>query len=258
MIVSNNPIIAAKETLNYLGWSKPGDLTLEEIVYALGVNLKVTKLDGSEGLILMDNSSAIISVDSSINILGKRNFVIAHEIGHFLLHRKKIKLFSDTNKTLSEWHINNKVEREANQFATELLMPEDLYREKVAQKRLSLDLIVQTAEYFKVSNTACALRYVQLGDFPSMIVYVEDSIIKWKQYSEDFPFQFLKLYEKVSTYTVAGDFFVGNGIEEKPEKVDVIEWFPEDFEAQEKVSWQIYEQCFQVSDKGVISVLWTF
>lgn len=258
MKVSSNPTIAARETLNYLGWAKPGDLKLEEMVYALGANLKEAKLEGSEGRILMDKTSAIISIDSSIHISGKRNFVIAHEIGHFLLHRDNLKLFSDTNKTLSDWHSNEKVEKDANKFATELLMPANLFRDRISQKRLSLDLISRTAEYFQVSSTACALRYIHLGDYPSMIVYVEDSIIRWKQTSNDFPFQFLKLYEKVQPYTVAGDFFIGNGLEDTPVKIDVLEWFPEDFEAQEKSSWQIYEQCFQVADNGVVSVLWTF
>ncbi len=257
-MASNNPVIAARETLNCLGWTKPGDLELEEMVFALGANLKETKLEGSEGRIIMDKSSAIISVDSSIRIPGKRNFVIAHEIGHFRLHRFNSKLFSDTDKTLSDWHNKEAVENEANIFATEFLMPTHLFHEKINHKRLSLDLIIKTAEYFRVSYTACALRYIRLGDYPSMVVYSENSTIRWKQCSDDFPFQFLRLYEKVPVYTVAGDFFVGNGIEEKPVKVDVIQWFPEDFEAQQKSDWQIYEQCFQVADNGVISVLWTF
>ena len=258
IIKSDNPVNAALETLDFVGWAKPGDLSIDEIAYSLEAHIKETTLEGSEGRIIMDNSKAIITIDSSIRIAGKRNFVLAHELGHLLLHRKESLFYSDTNKTLSDWYKNDKLEVEANQYATELLMPSKLFVERVTNKKLNLNLIKNTANYFQVSCTSCALRYIKLGDYPSMVVFVEDSIVQWKQASEDFPFQFLPLYNKVPVYTVAGDFFNGNGLEDNPVLVDVIEWFPEDFEAQKKSKWQIYEQCFQVSENGVISFLWTF
>jgi hypothetical protein len=91
-----------------------------------------------------------------------------------------------------------------------------------------------------------------------MIIYIEDKIIKWKQHSKDFPFQFLPLHTTVPIYTVAGDYFNGSGIEDIPQKVDAIEWFPDDYEIRSKSNWKLWEQCYQVSDKGIISCLWTY
>lgn len=48
-------------------------------------------------------------------------FVMAHELGHALLHRK-INCYFIKNQTLL---LNSKIEIEANKFATELLIPED-------------------------------------------------------------------------------------------------------------------------------------
>ena len=255
---TTNPSLAAKELLYELGWSKPGDLSLEEMVYAKGASVRDAPMKGCEGRILVKGQSSIIRVNSEITHPGKRNFVIAHELGHFLMHKNIARLFSDTNKTLSDWYKNGPHEQEANVFAVELLMPAQLFKDKVKGKKLAISLIEDVSQYFGVSLTSAFLRYARLGDFPLMVVFIEKGIIEWKQASEDFPFQYLPLKIKVPPLTVAGDFFNGNGLEERPAKVDVIEWFPEDFEAQKKSTWQVWEQCFQVSKHGLISCLWTF
>jgi len=259
MKITSSPIPAAREIRNYLGWVNPHDYKIEEVALALGLYVKKARIDGAEGRLLINGKTGIITIKDNIKNLGKHNFVIAHEIGHFLLHKNKTALYEDTENTLSEWHnYENKLEQEANVFATELLMPSYLFISKIKGKKLSIDLIKDIASFFEVSLTACVLRYVNLGSFPSMVIFIEKGIIKWKRESIDFPFQFLPIHTEVPAYTVAGDFFNGNGIEENPEKVNVIDWFPEDYEAQKKKHWRIYEQCFQVSKDGIITFLWTF
>lgn len=54
-----------------------------------------------------------------------RDFVCAHELGHALLHR-------DTNASWLAFHTYSndcRLEREANQFAVELLMPDEFVKE---------------------------------------------------------------------------------------------------------------------------------
>jgi len=60
-----------------------------------------------------------------------------------------------------------------------------------------------------------------------MVIFIEDGIVKWKQASHDFPFQYLVINSKVPVYSIAGDYFNNQTIETKPEKVNAIEWFPE-------------------------------
>ncbi|WP_181309026.1 ImmA/IrrE family metallo-endopeptidase [Rufibacter sp. XAAS-G3-1] len=252
-----NPLKAANDVRQSLGCSDPGDISLEEMVFALGGILKESPMQGAEGCILMSGNNAVITVNSNIASPGKRNFVIAHEIGHFVLHNGLTPLYSDTDKTLAEWHRNGPQEQQANQFASELLMPSDLFKSKVAGKKLSLSLIEQTAAYFGVSLTAAFLKYKDLGSYPVMVIYIEGGVIQWKQASSDFPFQWLLLKEKVPVYTVAGDYFNDKGLEAKPEKVDAIEWFPSDFQLKYDPNCQLWEQCFPVSVDGLISCLWT-
>ncbi len=251
-----SPAQAARDLLSDIGWVKPGDLSLEEIAGSLGAIIKEEPIGGSEGRILIKGNSAVIKINSSITHVGKRNFVLAHEIGHFVLH-KELKLFVDNSKTLSEWHIKGIHEQQANQFAEELLMPQDLFTGMVKGKKLNIGLIEGAASFFGASLTATFIRYSRLGDFPMMIVYIEGGVIKWKLPTKDFPFQYLAYGSKVPPWTVAGDFFNGKPLEEKPVTVDAIEWFPNDFKLQFKKDWKLWEQCFQVAPNGLMACLWS-
>ena len=55
-------------------------------------------------------------------------FILAHELGHILLHSREIKTFQETETTLYE---TNRLETEANRFAAELLLGDSasFYRE---------------------------------------------------------------------------------------------------------------------------------
>ncbi|MGN8072820.1 ImmA/IrrE family metallo-endopeptidase [Mucilaginibacter sp. 22184] len=258
MMIRNSPISAARSIHASLGWTQPGDLSLDEIASALGILVKDTTIEGSDGRILINGNTAIVSISNAITHPGRRNFILGHEVGHFILHKDAAVLFSDTDLTLSEWYKKGLQEQEANTFASELLMPEPLYRSKVTGKKLSIGLIEDVSGYFQTSLLATFIKYISLGSFPAMVIFMEDGIVKWKLHSNDFPFTYLLKDSKVPAWTVAGDFFYKGRLETKPEKVDAIEWFPEDFQIKYKADWKLWEQCYQVGDNCLVSCLWTY
>jgi hypothetical protein len=136
-------------------------------------------------------------------------------------------------------------------------MPSDIFKKRVKGKKLNIELISEVSSYFQTSLTATFLRYKDLGEFPVMVIFIEDGIIRWKASSSDFPFQWLPVETKVPAWTVAGDFFTGKGIEEKPVMVQAIEWFPEDFQIAGNEKMKLWEQCFVIPNNGLISCLWT-
>lgn len=71
------------------------------------------------------------------DILPRRRFTAAHELGHAVLHRDRMGRFlADTDQTLSESdEATDEIEREANQFAAELLMPEEVCRARAEELR---------------------------------------------------------------------------------------------------------------------------
>lgn len=255
-ILNNDPFSAAIELRQYIGWVNPSDFTMEEVAASLGIDIKEVPTMGSEGRILINGNSGIISLNSAISSPKKINFTIAHEIGHFILH-KNLVFFSDTHKTLSEWYKKGPQETQANEFASELLMPLNQYCLKIKGEKMCLALIEDVSTHFNVSKLSAFIKYVSHGDYPAMVIFMENGLVKWKKCSSDFPFKYLPYESAIPPYTVAGDSFYHNSFEEAPEKVDAIEWFPEDFQIKFKKDMKLWEQCYRVSENGLISCLWT-
>ncbi|MFM7857229.1 MAG: ImmA/IrrE family metallo-endopeptidase, partial [Flammeovirgaceae bacterium] len=68
-----------------------------------------------------------IFYNSAISSPGRKNFTLAHELGHYLLHREKSPddIICDRADMLN-WESKYRImESEANQFASFLLMPRD-------------------------------------------------------------------------------------------------------------------------------------
>lgn len=75
-----------------------------------------------------NNGQAYIIINSNIDNDGRRNFTIAHELGHyFLCHELKNGQCFDAN-ILEDGTVVDAIEREANYFASCLLMPESKLR----------------------------------------------------------------------------------------------------------------------------------
>jgi Zn-dependent peptidase ImmA (M78 family) len=101
----------------------------------------------------------------------RQNFTIAHELGHYFLHQPQIKseqilidgdAFVD-GVTNILYRLDNaahtEIEREANNFAASLIMPEQLVR----KAWLALRSIESCANIFNVSTTAMSIRLERLG-----------------------------------------------------------------------------------------------
>jgi len=73
------------------------------------------------------NGQKYIMVNANIDNIGRKNFTIAHELGHlFLKHKLKENYnYCSINDISEEGQHNDPIEREANYFASCFLMPED-------------------------------------------------------------------------------------------------------------------------------------
>jgi IrrE N-terminal-like domain len=75
---------------------------------------------------------------SAADPIPRRRFTAAHELGHFVLHRETMGRFrADTDATLCEADDGtaDRMEREANRFAAELLIPAEVCRARAAELR---------------------------------------------------------------------------------------------------------------------------
>lgn len=92
------------------------------------------------------------------NSMARKRFTIAHELGHYCLHHRdgdEIS-YADLRSTIS-----SPKEAEANRFASELLMPENLVKEE--HNKLLFPTVGALADRFAVSRQAMKIRLIKLG-----------------------------------------------------------------------------------------------
>lgn len=115
--------------------------------------------DGLSGLLVMLDNGAAIGVNQQ-HPDGRKRFTIAHELGHYLLaHYDRFHLDLPSAEAGESPLFDWRLEREANQFAADLLMPAALVQAKVAQG----DTVGQLAAAFDVSPVAMGYRVTNLG-----------------------------------------------------------------------------------------------
>jgi Zn-dependent peptidase ImmA (M78 family) len=147
-------------------------VAVDKVAYRLGLAVEAAELgDDVSGILVVKNESGTIGYNESQAPVRQR-FSIAHEIGHYVLHREHERLFIDKSYSAVFRRDQNSStgedlrEIQANQFAAALLMPEELLAKEIAG--FSLDLgdelaLTALASRFQVSSQAMSLRLAHLG-----------------------------------------------------------------------------------------------
>lgn len=155
--------------LNELNIKTPKGIKLEKIAKHLGVDIKGEDLDFDvSGLFVMKNDKYYIRYNNTESEQRQR-FTIAHELGHFILHKEDKPLFVDKNEKILYRNFDSstgeiKKEREANAFAAALLMPRFLLRQVISKAPNNVDDVVNyLATEFNVSEQAMSFRLSNLG-----------------------------------------------------------------------------------------------
>jgi hypothetical protein len=111
---------------------------------------------------------------------GRRRFTVAHEFGHYLLHRKKYPDGIHSSEADVDGRTKIQVEREANEFASWLLMPLDDFRKQVSpQDKPDFDLLGNCADRYEVSLVAAILRWLRYTEQRALLVTSVDGFVKW-------------------------------------------------------------------------------
>lgn len=98
---------------------------------------------------------------------GRIRFSICHEFGHYFLeeHRELIVSGQVHNSVESFKPAKNRIEKEADRFASALLIPEDaFYKFRGKRDELALNDLFRLAETASASIQASLFRYTQLAD----------------------------------------------------------------------------------------------
>lgn len=145
-------------------------VNLDRVVERLGLSLNEKPLENEySGFLAVKEKTIVVNLHHPP---ARRRFTIAHEIGHYQLHRRSedIPVFIDRavyHRKESAEGVDHLMEMQANAYAAGLLMPEALL-DAYLEKHPTLDLekpadIKALAEDFEVSRPAMEFRLINLG-----------------------------------------------------------------------------------------------
>ncbi len=113
-----------------------------------GISGEIKKMSDNEYIIRINRHEAI----------ERQRFTLAHEIGHYILHRH---LIGDgvVDDALYRSKLSSVVEHEANRFAADLLMPRNEVEDILKQSWIDNDAMIRhAADKFGVSLQAAQIR----------------------------------------------------------------------------------------------------
>jgi Zn-dependent peptidase ImmA (M78 family) len=162
------PEEVARKLLDRFGQQLPIDI--EALIKAHNIAIRRQELEESiSGMLVIKDGRVIIGVNENHHP-NRQRFTLAHELGHFLLHRSVSSIFVDAStiffrdSTSSDG--SKAQEIEANAFAGELLMPAKQIREAINNQPLDAfdeGAVRRLAVQFGISSQALTIRLTRLG-----------------------------------------------------------------------------------------------
>ena len=162
-------------------------IPIEELARQLDiVEIKQMTTGGFEGGLVTDpeRSEGFILVNKDAK-KGRRRFTIGHELGHFLLthHKPAQDRFLCTRADMRKWTDREKslairMEVEANEFSSLMLMPPPMWRKSLGGLGdPNLQDVYDLARQYAVSKEAAARAYVQYHEQAVAMIAVKDGVI---------------------------------------------------------------------------------
>ena len=157
--------------------------------------VKGVDIDGFEGMLRARRKKPgwQILYHNEERYRGRQRFTLAHEFGHYLLHRKPLTPadyrdgelpdgfdFECVPMQSNQWKDAEKErEEEADTFASYLLMPIDDYRKQVAGNEMSRALLGHVTSRYGVSLTAAARKWIEFTDRRAAMLVARDGFVLW-------------------------------------------------------------------------------
>lgn len=134
---------------------------------------------------LPGKGSWAIIYNQAIKSSGRIRFTLAHELGHYLLHRTVQESFSCSEADMLHWDSTERqLEIQADLFASYLLMPIDDYRSQLSSATVDLDILGGCATRYGVSLTAAILKWLEFTPKRAVLVMSRGGVVQWARGSE--------------------------------------------------------------------------
>lgn len=244
----------AKALLNELKMSGLPDPRRVATELQIDINeLDVQGFDG--GLVRIKGTPfGAIIVRDSIRESARKNFTVAHELGHFVLPGHDTCGAVCGSSDIGNWgDTAQELEREADEFAAELLLPSEYAGPRFKSESPSLGIIQAVANESNASLSATAWRYCDLVSERCAVVWSKNGRVSWYKPSPEFGFYVTRGWE-ITKGTQAWECFSGTRTHASPERVAAHLWLNESVVLEGALLWEhsiglpFYE--------SVLSLLW--
>ena len=143
----------------------------------IAVEPKPSNVEGVSGFLMRTGNNFLICYASHIQVDGFIRFTIAHELGHYFLDGHPEHFFPNgdgIHQSRSGFISSDPYERQADQFAAALLMPEPLFRTATRRAGEGFAAIEALATTFRTSLTSTAIRFARFSEDPVAVVISSD------------------------------------------------------------------------------------
>lgn len=238
----------AEALLEELGISSPSEIDIDAVAQYCGATILYEPLSGCEARILGHKERAYITVNASAP-RARQRFSAGHELGHWLRDRGRVAFACTDSQFMSGWDSVNP-ERRANRFAADLLLPTFLFRPAARLKPVTFDTVRALADAFTTSLTATAIRLVEEGGLPSMLICSDETGRRMWFARSPIVHRALWPRDQPGSWTAARRL-LNSGLAGDPEDVDADEWI----EHPNSSRYVLREHSIRMGER-VLTLLW--
>jgi hypothetical protein len=143
------------------------------------------EFDGISGCFLNAGGVFAILHTNRINNTGFIRFTVAHELGHYFLPGHIDAILEEGGMHTSEMSFSSRnwMEKEADRFAAELLMPRSQFTPVVEKAGVGLQAIKNLSDLCITSLEATAIRYVEFTEDPVVVIVSKETSPAQIQYA---------------------------------------------------------------------------
>ena len=238
----------AERLLQEVGVTDPNEIDLEAIAFYLGARVRYRKLEGCEARIIGRNDAAIITIGKDCSDRRER-FSLAHEIGHWT-HHKGQTLVCRVEESTPQGKMSP--ERVANTYAADLLMPRYLFS-PVARSypKLNFKTVNDIADIFHTSRPATAIRLVESGHSPALLVCHGLKGRKWFARGPDVPTRWFPKDDLDADSFAFGVLYGKKPDDPMPRKIGADAWF----DRRDAEQYTVYEQSIRAASDEVLTLV---
>lgn len=230
--------------------TEPYEIDVNRIAMARGVYISLEDATGADAWLVRGKKYGIVRFNSTID-RGRQRFAIAHELGHWELHRTESQASLCREADLRDYK-KSPMEIEANLFAAEFLMPANMFRAHCRTESPSLPLIKRLAETYSTSLTATGMRYVDLAKYTCLVAFSENGRVRFWRGQKESEYYLPKqcaLHAESLAWQCSMNGLNQSDMSEVPSSA----WFSHLHDCDDIV---VHEQSMKLGSYGVMSLLW--